>query len=122
MKKVKLTILAVALSMSIPVLAHALDLEGGALRYEGGQTKKSVYSKIYDAKTSFRNTKGDGKSWGCKATVKVGTTTYTSGWHYGTASISADRHWYSNETSYYDYEQLTIKEYTNQNWGALYSN
>ncbi|QAA32237.1 hypothetical protein [Clostridium manihotivorum] len=121
MKKVKRAILSAVLCLAVPVvIAYALDLESGALRYEGGQTDSQVYSKIYDAKTPFRNTKGDGKAWGCKASVKVGGSTYSSGWHYGTASISKDRHWYTNETSYYDYEQLNITEYTNQNWGAAY--
>ena len=120
MKKVKQTVFAVILCMSVPFVAQALDLEGGALRYEGGQTDKEVYSKIYDAKTPMRGTTGDGKAWGCKATVKVGGTTHTTGFRKGTASISKPRKWYSNEKSYYDYEQLNIKEYTDADWGAAY--
>lgn len=122
MKKSKSIIFGLILCMSLPVIANAAtSYENGALKYDGYQDDDKVYSKIWDAKTTFKNTTGDGRAWAVKASVKVGGSTYTSDWRYGTASKSADRVWHADETSYFDYDELTtMKEYTKDNWGEEY--
>lgn len=120
MKKVKATIIALIMSVFIPTIAFAaVDVNSGALKYNGGQTGSYVYSEIWDNKTSYRGTLEDGVNYGVIATVKVGSTKHTSGWRIGYAYKQADRKWYTDETSHYNYEQITTK-YTSSNWGKAY--
>lgn len=118
MKKARVTIYAIILSILIPAIAQASVLvNNGALRYNGGQTSNIVYSEIWDNKTSFKGTVEDNVNYAVLATVKVGSTKHTSGWRIGWAKKEADRVWYANETSYYDYDVITTK-YTSSNWGT----
>lgn len=88
-------------------------MNNGALRYNGGQTSSIVYSEIWDNKTSFKGTVEDNVNYAVLATVKVGSTKHTSGWRIGWAKKEADRVWYANETSYYDYDVITTKYISN---------
>lgn len=120
MKKIKVVIFLLVMSMCIPTMVFASrDVAGGALKYNGGQSSSQVYSEIWDAKTSFRGTVEDGTNYGVIATVKVGSNKYTSQWRVGYAYISASRKWYTNETSHYNYEVITTN-YTSRNWGQTY--
>lgn len=78
--------------------ASAYSIANGDLDYTGGQTDKIVYSQV-SRRQYVRN-------YNVKATVKVGGNTYTSGWCRNYAYKQADRKWYANETSYYDYYQV----------------
>lgn len=88
-------VMALAL-VAVPITAFAADIAGGDLYYNGGQTNKIVYSEIGRKEGVERN-------YMVKATVKVGGNTYTSGYKSNYAYQEADRVWYANETSYYDY-------------------
>lgn len=78
--------------------ASAYSIANGDLDYTGGQTSEIVYSQI-SRRQNVRNYK-------VKATVKVGGNTYTSNWQTNYAYKQANRKWYANETSYYDYYQI----------------
>lgn len=89
-----LTAVVMILCMSLTVFAKLL--ENGELYYNGGQTDKIVYSEIGETDVHQHE-------WKVKATVKVGGNTYTSGYLNDYAYKEANRVWYANETSYYDY-------------------
>ena len=114
MKRILCTVLAMGLTGVAAVSVNAASIKDGALNYDGGQTDTQVYSKISDAKTGYVGTADDEQYYNVKAIVKVGSTTYTSGWKQGKASKSANRVWYANEKSGYE-TQLRDREYTN--WG-----
>lgn len=115
MKKLASTFLALVLVATAAVTANAASIKNGALNFNGGQTDKKVYSDISDAKTGYVGTKDDGKYWNVKAIVKVGGSTYSSGFKQGKAYKSANRHWYTNETSGYETQERD-RQYTN--WGG----
>lgn len=91
--------LAISLFLLSSVIANALDLEGGELVYHGGQTNKIVYSEIQD------KIPNNNKYWSVYSSVKVGGNTYSSGWKNDYAYKEADRVWYANESSWYDYKR-----------------
>lgn len=74
----------------------AIDVAGGDLYYNGGQTDTIVYSEI-------GRKAGISRNYMVKATVKVGGDTYTSGFKSNYAYKDAKRVWWANETFYYDY-------------------
>ena len=115
MKKLSSTVLALALITATTITANAASIKKGALNYDGGQTDTIVYSRISDAKTGYVGTTDDKKYWNVKAIVKVGGSTYSSGFKQGKAYKSASRHWYTNETSHYE-TQKRDREYSN--WGG----
>lgn len=115
MKKLSGTILALALIAVTTATANAASIKNGALNFSGGQNDTVVYSKISDAKTGYVGTKDDKKYWNVKAIVKVGGSTYSSGFKQGKAYKSATRHWYTNETAHYE-TQKRDREYSN--WGG----
>ena len=79
-----------------PLTAWAIDVAGGDLYYNGGQTDTIVYPEI-------GRKAGISRNYMVKATVKVGGDTYTSGFKSNYAYKDAKRVWWANETSYYDY-------------------
>lgn len=79
-----------------PLTAWAIDVAGGDLYYNGGQTDTIVYSEI-------GRKAGISRNYMVKATVKVGGDTYTSGFKSNYAYKDAKRVCWANETSYYDY-------------------
>ena len=83
-------------SVGAPLTAWAIDVAGGDLYYNGGQTDTIVYSEI-------GRKAGISRNYMVKATVKVGGDTYTSGFKSNYAYKDAKRVWWANETSYYDY-------------------
>jgi hypothetical protein len=119
MNKIKSTICALIICMSVPIVASATLINSGALNYVGGQNSSIVYSEIWDNMTSYRGTVEDKVNYGVIAKVKVGATTTTSQWRLGYAYKQANRVWNANETSYYDYEQHTAA-YTSSSWGQTY--
>ena len=120
MRKLKVSILVLIMALSIPAIAFAaVDVNSGALKYNGGQSSSKVYSEIWDNMTSFRGTTEDRVNYGVIASVKVGSNTYTSKWRIGYATKSASRVWYANESSHYNYEVIRTK-YKTSNWGATY--
>jgi hypothetical protein len=100
-KKSRIFVTLLTLAMFIiPVgIVSATSVAGGELIYKGGQTDTKVYSDIRDAKPD------NAKKYNVWAAVKVCSSTYNSGWQPDKAYKSADRTWYCNETSYYDYYQ-----------------
>lgn len=122
MKKIKASICLLIICISIPFVAYAAYTypEGGALRFDGGQSDTRVYSDIKDNKNNLEGSgQDDGKNYGVLAIVKVGSTSYDSGWKIAQASTAADRVWYANESSSYDFEIISTK-YTYANWGTSY--
>lgn len=100
MNKVIGKIAASALAVGIlatPIAAYAANVAGGELIFTGGQTSNVVYSDIRDAKPQ------NAKKYKVLAIVKVGGNKYTSGWKNDKAYVEHGRHWYTNETSHYDY-------------------
>lgn len=100
MKKIKkITVLAFAVVIACAscIVAGAKNVENGELIFTGGQTSSVVYSDIRDAKPN------NSKKYKVIAKVKVGGNTYNSGWKNDRAYKEAKRHWYTNESSYYDY-------------------
>ncbi|MEE3460327.1 MAG: hypothetical protein VZR00_00350 [Lachnospiraceae bacterium] len=83
--------------LSVPVAAFAANAAGGELIFTGGQTSSVVYSDIRDAKPYNSN------KYKVLAIVKVGGNKYTSGWKNDQAYVEHIRHWYTDETSHYDY-------------------
>jgi hypothetical protein len=77
----------------------------GALMYNGGQNSSVFYSEIYDHKVPS-NGNNDGLYWNVKASVKVGSNTYSSGFKAKQAYKEANRSFWSNETSYWDAYQI----------------
>lgn len=92
---------AVAFFALTSVTVFAGPVAGGDLWYDGGQTGTYVYSSIYDNKPD------DGRNYEVKASVKVCSSVTTSGWLPDSAYISADRSFWCNESSYYDYRLLS---------------
>lgn len=88
--------LAAVMVVGAPLTAWAIDVAGGDLYYNGGQTDTIVYSEI-------GRKAGISRNYMVKATVKVGGDTYTSGFKSNYAYKDAKRVWWANETSYYDY-------------------
>lgn len=72
-------LVAAVMVVGAPLTAWAIDVAGGDLYYNGGQTDTIVYSEI-----------------GRKAGI-------TSGFKSNYAYKDAKRVWWANETSYYDY-------------------
>lgn len=93
MKKRLFSVVLVAL-LAIPVVAQAtvIQIGGGILYFQGWQDDTKIHAKI-----------GDNANYMVKASVKVGLNTYTSGFKVTSAYKSADRKWYANESSWYDY-------------------
>ena len=89
-------LVAAVMVVGAPLTAWAIDVAGGDLYYNGGQTDTIVYSEI-------GRTAGISRKYMVKATVKVGGDTYTSGFKSNYAYKDAKRVWWANETSYYDY-------------------
>lgn len=98
MKKLKKIIISsTAFLVFLPTVVSAATVSGTQLIYKGGQTDKYVYSDIHDSKPN------DSTKYKVWAAVKVGGNTYSSGWKNDKAYKQADRKWYANEKSYYDY-------------------
>ena len=91
MKKKLFSIVALSL-FAVPVVAQAASVAGGDLYFYGWQDDKKVYSEI-----------GNNSKYMVRASVKVGSSTYTSGYKSAYAYKSANRVWYTNESSWYDY-------------------
>lgn len=89
-------LVAAVMVVGAPLTAWAIDVAGGDLYYNGGQTDTIVYSEI-------GRKAGVSRNYMVKATVKVGGDTYTSGFKSNYAYKDAKRVWWANETSYYDY-------------------
>lgn len=117
MKKIKGMIIAMCIMLIIPLVAGAagVGVNGGRLYFNGGQTGTKVYSEIYDSLTSERGTVEDDEYYNVIAYVKVGSTEYNSKWRQGYAYKSANRVWYANESSYYNYESRA-NDYSS--WGG----
>lgn len=90
---------AAVMVVGTPLTAWAIDVAGGDLYYNGGQTDTIVYSEI-------GRKAGISRNYMVKATVKVGGDTYTSGFKSNYAYKDAKRVWWANETSYYDYNNI----------------
>ncbi len=102
-RKIKRKIVSVALAtvmICTPFAVLAKTMESGELYYDGGQTGTHVYSEIGE-------TDDHEKEWKVMAFVYVGDTKTTSGWNDDYAYASAKRVWYANETSRYDYYEIT---------------
>lgn len=122
MKKIKVSIGLAIFCLSIPFVASAAYQypDGGALLFDGGQNPYGVWSKIKDNKNPFEKLDNDdGKNYAVEAIVKVGNKTHSSGWKIAEAVIRADRNWYTNETSHYDYTRINTT-YSHDNWGTDY--
>ena len=91
MRKKLFSIVALSL-FAVPVVAQAASVAGGDLYFYGWQDDKKVYSEI-----------GNNSKYMVRASVKVGSSTYTSGYKSAYAYKSANRVWYANESSWYDY-------------------
>lgn len=105
-KKLISGILAVSVIAVSSITAFAAQsVKNGALIFNGGQTSDKVFSEIYDEKTP-ENGNDDGLAWTVKASVKVGSKTYTSGFTPKYAYTEADRVWYANETSWWDADRI----------------
>ncbi|MHA6484978.1 hypothetical protein ACX1C1_24100 [Paenibacillus sp. strain BS8-2] len=91
------TLLIVAIFAITAARVYAGPVAGGHLYFDGGQTGTFVYSHIYDHQPE------DGNDYEVKASVKVCSSVTTSGWLPDSAYISADRSFWCNESSYYDY-------------------
>lgn len=89
-------LVAAVMVVGAPLTAWAIDVAGGDLYYNGGQTDTIVYSEI-------GRKAGISRNYMVKATVKVGGDTYTSGFKSNYAYKDAKRVWWANETSHYDY-------------------
>lgn len=89
-------LVAAVMVVGAPLTAWAIDVAGGDLYYNGGQTDTIVYSEI-------GRKAGISRNYMVKATVKVGGDTYTSGFKSNYAYKDAKRVWWANETSCYDY-------------------
>lgn len=89
-------LVAAVMVVGAPLTAWAIDVAGGDLYYNGGQTDTIVYSEI-------GRKAGISRNYMVKATVKVGGDTYTSGFKSNYAYKDAKRVWWANETPYYDY-------------------
>lgn len=89
-------LVAAVMVVGAPLTAWAIDVAGGDLYYNGGQTDTIVYSEI-------GRKAGISRNYMVKATVKVGGDTYTSGFKSNYAYKDAKRVWWANETFYYDY-------------------
>ena len=89
-------LVAAVMVVGAPLTAWAIDVAGGDLYYNGGQTDTIVYSEI-------GRKAGISRNYMVKATVKVGGDTYTSGFKSNYAYKDAKRVWWANDTSYYDY-------------------
>lgn len=78
--------------------ASAADVPdtNGDLYYNCGQTDDVVYSEI-GRKTYVT------KNYQVKASVKVGGNTYTTGYLCNYAYIEEERHWWTNETAWYEW-------------------
>ncbi|MCB6490074.1 MULTISPECIES: hypothetical protein [unclassified Dorea] len=87
-------LVAAVMVVGAPLTAWAIDVAGGDLYYNGGQTDTIVYSEI-------GRKAGISRNYMVKATVKVGGDTYTSGFKSNYAYKDAKRVWWANETSYY---------------------
>ncbi|MGE6574462.1 hypothetical protein [Paenibacillus sp. Y5S-9] len=92
---------AVAVFALTSVTVFAGAVAGGDLWYDGGQTGTRVFSDIYD------NNKDDGRFYDVKASVMVCSSVTTSGWLPDKAYITAERSFWCNESSYYDYRLLS---------------
>lgn len=92
-------LVAAVMVVGAPLTAWAIDVAGGDLYYNGGQTDTIVYSEI-------GRKAGISRNYMVKATVKVGGDTYTSGFKSNYAYKDAKRVWWANETSYYDYYNI----------------
>ena len=86
-------LVAAVMVVGAPLTAWAIDVAGGDLYYNGGQTDTIVYSEI-------GRKAGISRNYMVKATVKVGGDTYTSGFKSNYAYKDAKRVWWANETSY----------------------
>lgn len=100
-KKILISIVASAMCAtgSMGALsASAADVPdtNGDLYYNCGQTSDVVYSEI-GRKTYVT------KNYQVKASVKVGGNTYTTGYKRNYAYIEHERHWWTNETAWYEW-------------------
>ena len=84
-------LVAAVMVVGAPLTAWAIDVAGGDLYYNGGQTDTIVYSEI-------GRKAGISRNYMVKATVKVGGDTYTSGFKSNYAYKDAKRVWWANET------------------------
>lgn len=79
-------LVAAVMVVGAPLTAWAIDVAGGDLYYNGGQTDTIVYSEI-------GRKAGISRNYMVKATVKVGGDTYTSGFKSNYAYKDAKRVW-----------------------------
>lgn len=77
-------LVAAVMVVGAPLTAWAIDVAGGDLYYNGGQTDTIVYSEI-------GRKAGISRNYMVKATVKVGGDTYTSGFKSNYAYKDAKR-------------------------------
>ena len=85
-------LVATVMVVGTPLTAWAINIAGGDLYYNGGQTDTEIGRKA-----------GISRNYMVKATVKVGGDTYTSGFKSNYAYKEAKRVWWANETSHYEY-------------------
>ena len=90
--------MGVMATMGITAFAGS-SLAGGKVYFNGYQTDSKIVSEIYDTNLS------DAYNYKMEAIVYVGNTWYGSGWKNDYAYKSANRVWYANETSRYQYLQ-----------------
>lgn len=81
-------LVAAVMVVGAPLTAWAIDVAGGDLYYNGGQTDTIVYSEI-------GRKAGISRNYMVKATVKVGGDTYTSGFKSNYAYKDAKRVWWA---------------------------
>lgn len=121
MKKVKSILCLAIICLSFPFVAQAAIKYPavGALAVDAGESDTKVFCRIWDHKAF--GSRDDKKNYAVLAKVKVGSTVYSSGWKIGEAFKSANRVWYANETSDYDYKSITTKYKSDySNWGDSY--
>lgn len=91
------SVTVLSLVMFGSVVYAGTNLENGRIYFNGYQTDKKIVSEIYDTDLT------DNYNYKMEAIVYVGNTRYGSGWKNDYAYKSANRVWYANETSRYQY-------------------
>lgn len=98
LKKSLVGIGIIVASLFVTTTAEAYrTLSNGQLFFNGYQTNSHVVSEIGD--TNYRD-----RNWfSVEAIVYVGNKRFGSDWRYNYAKVSANRVWYANETSRYNF-------------------
>lgn len=91
-------VLTLTVGLAVPSTAYAYQtLANGQLFFNGYQTSDKVVSEIGDTNYS------DSNKFNVEAIVYVGNTRYSSGWKRDYAYKSANRSFWHNEKSRYNY-------------------